>query len=177
MKDKIINISKFYFKNFEAIIYNICSLFFIIINMLIPLYTDEIIYFNSIIIHNITINYKFNNEKKRNHFNLFMLNLIDKNNDIIAKIQKKNFDNENINNYSLDCDNEYSSDSYTDSDSDSDSDNKIIESSSSDILNDKICYTLNKNGSNESLNDGRLFKFDDDYKNFIDNNSDLKKEN
>jgi len=177
MKDKIINISKFYFKNLEAIIYNICSLFFIIINMLIPLYTDEIIYFNSIIIHNITINYKFNSEKKRNNFNLFMINLIDKNNDIVEKIQKKNFDNENINNYSLDYDNEYSSDTY--SDSDSDSDNKIIESSSSDVLNDKICYndTLNKNGSNESFYEGRLFKFDDEYKNTIDNNYNLKKEN
>ena len=155
MKDKIINISKFYFKNLEAIIYNICSLFFIIINMLIPLYTDEIIYFNSIIIHNITINYKFDNEKKKNNFNMFMKNLIEKNNDLINNIQQIRNDNENIKNYYLDEDNIYTSDSYSDSDNSLET-NNIVESSSSDILSDKI---LNKTNSNNSIND-EIFKFD-----------------
>ena len=65
MKDKIIKLSKFYFKNIEGIIYNICSIFFITINTIVPLYTDEIIYFNCKIIENITLNYKFDNEKKK----------------------------------------------------------------------------------------------------------------
>ena len=155
MKEKIINISNFYFKNFEAIIYNICSLFFILINTIIPLYTDEIIYFNSMIIHNITINYKFDNEKKKNNFNMFMKNLIEKNNDLINNIQQIRNDNENIKNYYLDEDNIYTSDSYSDSDNSLET-NNIVESSSSDILSDKI---LNKTNSNNSIND-EIFKFD-----------------
>ena len=162
MKEKIINISNFYFKNFEAIIYNICSLFFILINTIIPLYTNEIIYFNSMIIHNITINYKFDNEKKRKNFNMFMKNLIDKNNDFINNIQQITNDNENINNYYLDDDNIYSSDSYSDSDNSLEK-NNIVESSSSDILTDKI---LNKTNSNNSINDNifEFHKFDYEYK-------------
>jgi|TARA_Y100000389_G_C17389536_1_gene479055 hypothetical protein len=160
MKDKIINISKFYFKNFEAILYNICSLCFILINTIIPLYTNEIIYFNSMIIHNITINYKFDNEKKRKNFNMFMKNLIDKNNDFINNIRQITNDNENINNYYLDDDNIYSSDSYSDSDNSLEK-NNIVESSSSDILTDKI---LNKTNSNNSINDNIFNKFDYEYK-------------
>ena len=162
MKDKIINISNFYFKNFQAIIYNICSIFFIITNTLIPLYTDEIIYFNCIIIENITCNYKNDNDKKINNFNIFMNNLIHKNNDIISKIQKIQSENENINNYLLESDNEYSSNSYTDSDDSGDNQNSIVESSSSDFLSDKI---LNKTNSNNSINDNTIFKFDLEYKN------------
>jgi hypothetical protein len=168
MKDKIRNISNFYFKNFQAIIYNICSLCFIIINTLIPLYTNEIIYFNCIIIENITNNYKHENDKKINNFNMFMSNLVDKNKAIITKIRMIQDENENINNYLLEKNNEYSSNSYSDSDSDSDSNydyNGIIESSSSDILCDKIKYNsiLEKTNSNNSIPE-MFFKFDTEYK-------------
>lgn len=167
MKDKIINISNFYFKNFQAIIYNICSLCFIIINTLIPLYTNEIIYFNCIIIENITNNYKHENDKKINNFNMFMSNLVDKNKDIITKIQMIQDENENINNYLLETNYDYSSNSYSDSNSDSD-DNGIIESSSSDILCDKIKYNsiLEKTNSNNSIPE-TFFKFDNEYKKII----------
>jgi len=102
----------FYKDNFEAIICNISSIFFIITNLFIPLYTDEIIYFNSNIIEKITLNYKIDNNKKELFLN-FTDNLIEKNKDIITKIENERIKNENIDNYTLDTDNidnEYSDD-------------------------------------------------------------------
>tara|TARA_B000000477_G_scaffold52176_2_gene43866 strand:+ start:22995 stop:23339 length:345 start_codon:yes stop_codon:yes gene_type:complete len=102
----------FYKDNFEAIIYNISSIFFIITNLFIPLYTDDIIYFNSNIIEKITLNYKIDNNKKELFLN-FTDNLIEKNKDIITKIENERIKNENIDNYTLDTDNidnEYSDD-------------------------------------------------------------------
>ena len=86
---------------------------------------------------------------------MFMKNLIEKNNDLINNIQQIRNDNENIKNYYLDEDNIYTSDSYSDSDNSLET-NNIVESSSSDILSDKI---LNKTNSNNSIND-EIFKFD-----------------
>jgi len=164
MKDKIRNIYNFYFKNIEAITYNICSIFFIITNTFtfIPLYTDEIIYFNSKIIENITINYKYDNEKKRNNFNLFMHNLIEKNNELITKIKEQKKQDDNINNYIIDNENEYS----TSSNNSSDSENEFKNSSSSDILSDKVSYknTLDKTNSDDSLQNKSIFKIENDYK-------------
>ena len=108
----------FYKDNFEAIIYNISSIFFIITNLFIPLYTDEIIYFNSNIIEKITLNYKIDNNKKE-LFLKFTDNLIEKNKDIIKKIENEKIKNENIDNYTLDTDNidnEYSDDDYWEND-------------------------------------------------------------
>ena len=108
----------FYKDNFEAIIYNISSIFFIITNLFIPLYTDEIIYFNSNIIEKITLNYKIDNNKKEVFLN-FTDNLIKKNKDIITKIENERIKNENINNYTLDTntiDNEYSDDDSCEND-------------------------------------------------------------
>ena len=108
----MIKIINFYKDNFEAIIYNISSIFFIITNLFIPLYTDEIIYFNSNIIEKITLNYKIDNNKKDLFLN-FTDNLIEKNKDIITKIENERIKNENIDNYTLDTDNidnEYSDD-------------------------------------------------------------------
>ena len=45
----------FYKDNFEAIIYNICSIFYIITNLFIPIYSDEIIYFNSNAIEKVVV--------------------------------------------------------------------------------------------------------------------------
>lgn len=104
----------FYKDNFEAIIYNICSLFFIITNLFIPLYSNEIIYFNSSVIEKITLNYKVDENKKEIFLN-FTDNLIEKNKDIIKKIENERIQNESINNYTLDnddIDNEYSDDSW-----------------------------------------------------------------
>ena len=108
----------FYKDNFEAIIYNISSIFFIITNLFIPLYTDEIIYFNSNIIEKITLNYKIDNKKKELFLN-FTDNLIEKNKDIITKIENERIKNENIDNYTLDADNidnEYRDDDSWDND-------------------------------------------------------------
>jgi|TARA_B110000114_G_C15005942_1_gene362738 hypothetical protein len=108
----------FYKDNFEAIIYNISSIFFIITNLFIPLYTDEIIYFNSNIIEKITLNYKIDNKKKELFLN-FTDNLIEKNKDIITKIENERIKNENIDNYTLDAyniDNEYSDDDSLEND-------------------------------------------------------------
>tara|TARA_B110000305_G_C19208525_1_gene524706 strand:+ start:529 stop:873 length:345 start_codon:yes stop_codon:yes gene_type:complete len=108
----------FYKDNFEAIIYNISSIFFIITNLFIPLYTDEIIYFNSNIIEKITLNYKIDNNKKELFLN-FTDNLIEKNKDIITKIENERIKNENIDNYTLDAyniDNEYSDDDSLEND-------------------------------------------------------------
>ena len=108
----------FYKDNFEAIIYNISSIFFIITNLFIPLYTDEIIYFNSNIIEKITLNYKIDNNKKEVFLN-FTDNLIEKNKDIITNIENERIKNENINNYTLDTniiDNEYSDDDSCEND-------------------------------------------------------------
>lgn len=107
---KIINLYK---DNFKAIIYNICSIFYIITNLFIPLYSNEIIYFNSSIIEKITLNYKVDENKKEIFLN-FTDNLIGKNKDIIEKIENERIKNESINNYTLDSDNinnEYSDDS------------------------------------------------------------------
>lgn len=114
----MIKIINFYKDNFEAIIYNISSIFFIITNLFIPLYTDEIIYFNSNIIEKITLNYKINNNKKELFLN-FTDNLIEKNKDIITKIENERIKNENIDNYTLDTDNidnEYSDDDSLEND-------------------------------------------------------------
>lgn len=104
----------FYKDNIEAIIYNICSLFFIVTNLFIPIYSNEIIYFNSSIIEKITLNYKLDENKKELFIN-FTNNLIEKNKDIIEKIENEKIKNENIENYILESDdinNEYSDDSW-----------------------------------------------------------------
>lgn len=105
----------FYKDNFEAILYNICSIFFIITNLFIPFYSNEIIFFNSTIIEKITINYKIDNNNKKIIFLDFTNNLIKKNTDIITKMENDRIQNENISNYFQECDNinnEYSDDSW-----------------------------------------------------------------
>jgi len=104
----------FYKDNFEAIIYNICSIFYIITNLFIPIYSDEIIYFNSNAIEKVVINYKIIDVNKKENFLNFMNNLIEKNNDIIAKIEDERIYNEKLVNYTLNSDNEYSDNDYSD---------------------------------------------------------------
>tara|TARA_B110001450_G_scaffold48793_1_gene45490 strand:+ start:319 stop:699 length:381 start_codon:yes stop_codon:yes gene_type:complete len=104
----------FYKDNFEAIIYNICSIFYIITNLFIPIYSDEIIYFNSNAIEKVVVNYKIIDVNKKDNFLNFMNNLIEKNNDIIAKIEDERIYNEKLVNYTLNSDNEYSDNDYSD---------------------------------------------------------------
>lgn len=104
----------FYKDNFEAIIYNICSIFYIITNLFIPIYSDEIIYFNSNAIEKVVVNYKIIDVNKKENFLNFMNNLIEKNNDIIAKIEDERIYNEKLVNYTLNSDNEYSDNDYSD---------------------------------------------------------------
>ena len=151
------NILSFYYNNFKAITYNLCSIFFIITNTFIPLYTDEILYFNSKIIEYISINYKLNTETKRVNFINFMNNIIEKNNDIIKKLQIKKELNENINNYSLD---NSSDNSLSDSISIDSNDNNKNENdnSSSDILPELV--NVMDNNIEKKSSDNDIFKFE-----------------
>tara|TARA_B000000437_G_scaffold50134_1_gene35351 strand:+ start:5750 stop:6223 length:474 start_codon:yes stop_codon:yes gene_type:complete len=151
------NILSFYYNNFKAITYNLCSIFFIITNTFIPIYTDEILYFNSKIIEYISINYKLNTETKRVNFINFMNNIIEKNNDIIKKLQIEKELNENINNYSLD---NSSDNSLSDSISiDSNDNNKNVDdNSSSDILSELV--NVMDNNIEKKSSDNDIFKFE-----------------
>ena len=123
---------KLYYNNFQCIIYNICSIFFIITNSFMPFYTNEILFFNSKIIEKTSIYYILDSEKKRSNFINFMNNLIKKNEDYIFTLQK----NEDINNYKLDSNDEYSSSS-----SESNSDDLISQSNNlSEFDNKKKKY-------------------------------------
>lgn len=110
----------FYYNNFISVIYNICSIFLILTNQLIPMYTEEILYFNNKVLELISINYKINNEKKKEVYIKFVNNLIEKNQEIINKIQKEKDENENLNNYIIDNDYTTSEDSSEDSSEDKD---------------------------------------------------------
>lgn len=103
----------FYKENFEAILYNLFSIFYITVNLFVPLYSNEIIYFNSNIIEKIGINYEISDEIKKENFLIFMDKLIEKNTDIIKKIQEDKENKEKINNY-INTDNEYSDESWDD---------------------------------------------------------------
>ena len=149
------NILSFYYNNFKAITYNLCSIFFIITNSFIPLYTDEILYFNSKIIEYISINYKLNTETKRINFINFMNNIIEKNNDIIKKLQIEKELNENINNYSVD---NSSDNSLSDSISIDSNDNNKNENSSSDILPELV--NMIDNNIEKKSSDNDIFKFE-----------------
>ena len=149
------NILSFYYNNFKAITYNLCSIFFIITNTFIPLYTDEILYFNSKIIEYISINYKLNTESKRINFINFMNNIIEKNNDIIKKLQIEKELNENINNYSVDNSSE---NSLSDSISIDSNDNNKNENSSSDILPELV--NMIDNNIEKKSSDNDIFKFE-----------------
>ena len=149
------NILSFYYNNFKAITYNLCSIFFIITNTFIPLYTDEILYFNSKIIEYISINYKLNTESKRINFINFMNNIIEKNNDIIKKLQIEKELNENINNYSVD---NSSDNSLSDSISIDSNDNNKNENSSSDILPELV--NMIDNNIEKKSSDNDIFKFE-----------------
>jgi hypothetical protein len=106
-KKNLINYFKTYYNNAKYICYNICSIFFITTNLFIPVYSEEIIYFNVKVIEGITVNYKLNSELKKNNFTGFVKHLINENDIYIDKINKEKEQYENIENYVID--NEYTS--------------------------------------------------------------------
>ena len=143
------NYIDFYYHNLKCILYNVLSIFFIITNCFVPLYVEETIYFNSKIIEYTTINYKFNSDKERNNFLNFMSKLIIKNEDLLVLLKKEKETIENLNNYELDKDNEYSSsdDEYEKSELTSD---KYINYSSSEKLPNLV--NIKSNSNNDILN-------------------------
>jgi|UniRef100_A0A6C0JP72 hypothetical protein len=133
---------QFYYSNFLCIIYNLISIFFIITNMFIPLYSDEILYYNSNIITDIYINYKIDSNIIRNDFINFMNSIIKKNEEFITN--NNNFKKEQLNLENFIIDN-----TYTDSDSDSESDLDVnINNKSNDIIPSLVNLIDNKKNSN-----------------------------
>ncbi len=133
---------EFYYSNFLCIIYNLISIFFIITNMFIPLYSDEILYYNSNIITDIYINYKIDSNIIRNDFINFMNSIIKKNEEFITN--NNNFKKEQLNLENFIIDN-----TYTDSESDSESDLDVnINNKSNDIIPSLVNLIDNKKNSN-----------------------------
>jgi hypothetical protein len=131
---------QFYYGNFLCIIYNLISIFFIITNMFIPLYSDEILYYNSNIITDIYINYKIDSNIIRNDFINFMNSIIKKNEEFITN-------NNNLKKEQLKFENFIIDNTYTDSESDSDSDSNI-NNKSNDIIPSLVNLIDNKKNSN-----------------------------
>ena len=133
---------QFYYSNFLCIIYNLISIFFIITNMFIPLYSDEILYYNSNIITDIYINYKIDSNIIRNDFINFMNSIIKKNEEFITN-------NNNIKKEQLNLENFIIDNTYTDSESDSESDLDVnINNKSNDIIPSLVNLIDNKKNSN-----------------------------
>lgn len=109
-----------------------------------PFYTNEILFFNSKIIEKTSIYYILDSEKKRSNFINFMNNLIKKNEDYIFTLQK----NEDINNYKLDSNDEYSSSS-----SESNSDDLISQSNNLSEFDNKKKNITNNDSSSEILSE------------------------
>jgi hypothetical protein len=84
----------------KTIYYNLLSNFYIALNLIFPYYNEEILnlQFKSIECINETIIFQ-SNSRKRKRFNLFVENLIQKNNDLLEQIKKQEEEDNNINNY------------------------------------------------------------------------------
>ena len=133
---------QFYYSNFLCIIYNLISIFFIITNMFIPLYSDEILYYNSNIITDIYINYKIDSNIIRNDFINFMNSIIKKNEEFITNNNNLKKEQLNLENFIID-------NTYTDSESDSESDLDVnINNKSNDIIPSLVNLIDNKKNSN-----------------------------
>tara|TARA_B100001540_G_C15814109_1_gene646135 strand:- start:3918 stop:4274 length:357 start_codon:yes stop_codon:yes gene_type:complete len=110
--------------------------------MFIPLYSDEILYYNSNIITDIYINYKIDSNIIRNDFINFMNSIIKKNEEFITN--NNNFKKEQLNLENFIIDN-----TYTDSESDSESDLDVnINNKSNDIIPSLVNLIDNKKNSN-----------------------------
>jgi len=84
----------------KSIYYNLLSNFYITMNIIFPYYNEEILnlQYKAIECINETIVFQ-SNSRKRKRFNLFIENLIQKNNDLLEQIKKQEEEDNNINNY------------------------------------------------------------------------------
>ena len=88
------------YNSFACIYYNLVSNFYICLNMVFPYYNEEILHLQYKAIEYLNENTIFeNNSRKRKRFNLFIENLIQKNNDLLEKIRMQEEEDNNINNY------------------------------------------------------------------------------
>ena len=86
--------------SFACIYYNLVSNFYILLNMMFPYYNEDILHLQYKAIEYLNENTIFeNNSRKRKRFNLFIENLIQKNNDLLEKIRMQEEEDNNINNY------------------------------------------------------------------------------
>lgn len=83
-----------------CIYYNIISNFYILLNIFLPYYREEILNLQYKTIEYINEDIIFeSNSRKRRRFNIFIENLINKNNELIEKIRKQEDEDNDINNY------------------------------------------------------------------------------
>ena len=83
-----------------CIYYNTLSNFYIFLNMIFPYYSEDILNLQYRTIENINETIVFqNNCKKRRRFDIFVENLILKNNELIEKIRQQEEEDNNLNNY------------------------------------------------------------------------------
>lgn len=84
----------------RSIYYNSVSNFYILLNLVFPYYHEEILnlQYKTIECMNEHVIYEFNYRKRR-RFNVFIENLIQKNNELIEKIRKEEEEDNNLNNY------------------------------------------------------------------------------
>ena len=90
--------------NFEnslyCIYYNLLSNFYIMLNMFFPYYDNDILNLQYKTIEYINEDIIFeNNSRKRKRFNIFIENLINKNNELIEQIKLQEEEDNDINNY------------------------------------------------------------------------------
>lgn len=110
----------------KCIYFNLLSSFYIAVNIVFPYYNEEILNLQYKAIEYINEDIIFaSNSRKRKRFNLFIENLINKNNELIEKIKKQEEEDNNINNYEK-IDQEvqhYQEEDQTDSDTDDNQEN------------------------------------------------------
>lgn len=83
-----------------CIYYNLLSNFYICLNIFFPYYNTEILHLQYKTIEHLNENIIFeDNDRKRKRFNVFIENLIQKNNDLLEKIRNQEEEDNNINNY------------------------------------------------------------------------------
>ena len=84
----------------SCIYYNFLANFYIFLNLIFPYYSEDILNLQYKTIENINESIVFeNNSRKRKRFNVFVENLILKNNELIERIKQQEEEDNNLNNY------------------------------------------------------------------------------
>jgi len=88
------------YNSIQSIYYNTLSIFYIVLNIVFPFYSEDILRLQYRIIENINDSMvNESNSRKRKRFDLFVENLVQKNNELIEIIKKIEEENDNISNY------------------------------------------------------------------------------